>query len=256
MALRRGNYAIKTTVPIGRLRSLLNPLDSCTTTAIRRRHRWKGAFASASRRTTPRRPSLTGTTSACPPGVFGRLSYSRSHARRSTCVYASTSWRRTSSQRTNSRFAPALRLCQPAQNVCGGDTISHQSGVRDPFQWRFNSHYCWRSIAVAVLFRMKRDGKDVAPWTGSAVARFESSTSPEHAGRRVVCLRIVKIVTPFSCTVEQYKGRIVKPEEGQLLTMCVRGRAPAPWSYDIDAKNSAPASALRVLWDNSRPRTM
>ncbi|KAJ7240133.1 hypothetical protein B0H12DRAFT_1074841 [Mycena haematopus] len=106
------------------------------------------------------------------------------------------------------------------------------------------------------LFRAKHDGKNIPVWSGSALARFEPSTNPEHAGRRVVCLRFVKISTPISCRVKRYKGRIVKPEEGQLLTLCLRGGAPAPWSYDIDANDTAPASALRALWDSSGPRTM
>ncbi|KAJ6462438.1 hypothetical protein C8R45DRAFT_1026779 [Mycena sanguinolenta] len=109
---------------------------------------------------------------------------------------------------------------------------------------------CWR------LFRARGNGQEFCPWVGSAVARFEPSVNSEHAGRRVVCFRIVRIVTPVSCTVNRYKGRVIKPEEGQLLTLSLHGRAPAPWSYDIDAHKSAAAHALRVLWDSSKPRTI
>ncbi|KAJ7079189.1 hypothetical protein C8R44DRAFT_654200, partial [Mycena epipterygia] len=87
-------------------------------------------------------------------------------------------------------------------------------------------------------------------WTsllGSAVARFEPSTRPEHAGRRVIHLHIVKIAAPVACTA---KGRMLEPKEGQLLTVSDNRRAPAPWRYDIDRKTDA-AFALRVLWNKS-----
>ncbi|KAJ6462472.1 hypothetical protein C8R45DRAFT_1080600 [Mycena sanguinolenta] len=104
------------------------------------------------------------------------------------------------------------------------------------------------------IFTMKENGRYCWPWVGSAVVRFEPSANFKHAGRRVVCLRIVRIVTSVFCTIKTYKGRVVRPEEGQLLTLSLRGRGPAPWSYDIDAHKSAAAHALRILWDNSKPR--
>ncbi|KAF8198767.1 hypothetical protein K438DRAFT_1966731 [Mycena galopus ATCC 62051] len=108
---------------------------------------------------------------------------------------------------------------------------------------------------TVTCFRAKLDQKDIFPWAGSALARFEPSRSPEHAGRRVVFLRIIRILTPVSCTVDEkeYKGRVLKPEEGELLAACLWGRAPSPWSYDIDKSGSRAAAALRVLWDNSGP---
>ncbi|KAF8144680.1 hypothetical protein K438DRAFT_1873387 [Mycena galopus ATCC 62051] len=107
------------------------------------------------------------------------------------------------------------------------------------------------------LFRAQRDGDHTQfhPWGGSALARFEKSTSPKHAGQRVICLRIVKIVTSISCTVDTPEGwRIVRPKEGELLNLCLHGGAPNPWSYDIDDKKTASAEALRILWDNSENR--
>ncbi|KAJ7458587.1 hypothetical protein FB451DRAFT_1046772, partial [Mycena latifolia] len=95
------------------------------------------------------------------------------------------------------------------------------------------------------------------PWTGSALARFEASTHPQHAGRRVLHMRIVKIVEPVACTVDaaSYGGRILRPEEGELVTACFRGGPPAPWTHDIDdpQPNSPLSTALRALWDISRP---
>ncbi|KAJ7110625.1 hypothetical protein C8R44DRAFT_856894 [Mycena epipterygia] len=88
------------------------------------------------------------------------------------------------------------------------------------------------------------------PWSGSAVARLEPSTRAEHAGHRMLHLRIVKIVQPVARTVEGYAGRMGKPEEGQLLTVSHYHRAPEPWAFDVDAdiKNAA---GLRHLWDKS-----
>ncbi|KAF8148782.1 hypothetical protein K438DRAFT_1866824 [Mycena galopus ATCC 62051] len=98
-------------------------------------------------------------------------------------------------------------------------------------------------------------GNIYSPWAGSALARFEPSTSSEHAGRRIVHLRITKIITPVSCTMDEkeYQGRVLRPEEGQLLTVSFRGGPPKPWSYDIDDQNNHSAAALRVLWDSAPP---
>jgi hypothetical protein len=83
---------------------------------------------------------------------------------------------------------------------------------------------------------------------GPALARFEPSTSPEHAGRRVVHLRIVKLVRPVTSRIMGYSGGFPKPEEGQLL---VRDGALTPWAYDLDIESVA-ATAFRVLWDNAQ----
>ncbi|KAF8161958.1 hypothetical protein K438DRAFT_1942224 [Mycena galopus ATCC 62051] len=101
------------------------------------------------------------------------------------------------------------------------------------------------------LFRT-RQRPDFFPFTGSAIARFEPSTSPEYAGRRVVHFRILKIISPVTCLADGYQGLVLKPEEGQLLVHSIHRRPPKPWSYDIDENNTVLAVALRVLWDNSR----
>ncbi|KAJ6518572.1 hypothetical protein DFH09DRAFT_1098400 [Mycena vulgaris] len=89
------------------------------------------------------------------------------------------------------------------------------------------------------------------PWTGSAVARLKRSTLPEHARRRVLHVRIVKIVQPVDCAVPGYTGRLVRPEEGQLFTVRTRGGPPKPWSYNIDRRKTMGAAGLRFLWENS-----
>ncbi|KAJ6546056.1 hypothetical protein DFH09DRAFT_1088014 [Mycena vulgaris] len=90
---------------------------------------------------------------------------------------------------------------------------------------------------------------------GSAVARFEVSTLPQHAGRRVLHIRIVKILQPVACSVAGYEGRVVRPKEDHLLTVRFHGGPPEAWAYDIHTppKNATPdfrvAAVLRVLWN-------
>ncbi|KAJ7708105.1 hypothetical protein B0H17DRAFT_1191604 [Mycena rosella] len=108
-------------------------------------------------------------------------------------------------------------------------------------------------VNMSNLFKNQTRGeKAYFPWTGSGIARLERSTLSEHAGRRVIHLRIIKILQPVTCTVDarSYNGRVVRPEEGQLFMVRSSGRPPEPWAYDI-GKKSKPAAALRVLWDNS-----
>ncbi|KAJ6546022.1 hypothetical protein DFH09DRAFT_652855 [Mycena vulgaris] len=71
-----------------------------------------------------------------------------------------------------------------------------------------------------------------APWTGSAEARFEPSTLPEHAGRRVLHVRILRIIQPVGCAADvPVSGfgsrRVLKPEEGELHTVQDRGSRPS-----------------------------
>ncbi|KAJ7082629.1 hypothetical protein B0H15DRAFT_952345 [Mycena belliarum] len=103
------------------------------------------------------------------------------------------------------------------------------------------------------LFTTIAKGKRYAPWTGSALARFEPSTFPEYAGRRVIHLRFLKVLDPATPLVDlqTYRGRMQEPREGELFTVSHYGRLPKPWAYDIDASKSKFATAFRRLWDIS-----
>ncbi|KAJ7082623.1 hypothetical protein B0H15DRAFT_803084 [Mycena belliarum] len=127
-----------------------------------------------------------------------------------------------------------------------------------PFVVDFSSRVC---LTVATqpdavhevdlqVFTIRSQGGYNNPWAGSALARFEAS---QDLKRRVLHMRIVSIVTPVACTVnaEEYSGRIVRPEEGALLLVRTRSGGQIPWSYDIDAKRTPTAEALRILWDAS-----
>ncbi|KAJ7452845.1 hypothetical protein FB451DRAFT_1282235 [Mycena latifolia] len=108
------------------------------------------------------------------------------------------------------------------------------------------------TLNILDLFATYSQRNRYFPWTGSAVARFEPSTRPEHTGLRVLHLRILKIVKPVTTNVDlqTYSGHPFRPEEGQLFMLRSWDGRPQPWAYDID-KGSRAAAALRVLWDNT-----
>ena len=84
-------------------------------------------------------------------------------------------------------------------------------------------------------------------FVGSALARFERSTLPEHNGTRTVLLRLLKIITPVECTIPHYDNYIRFPKEGELYLQ----RAQV-WSVNIDIlryKQKCILRGLRLLWD-------
>jgi len=56
------------------------------------------------------------------------------------------------------------------------------------------------------------------PFTGSALARFERSTLPEHKGTRTIVLRFLKIITPVKCVIplDVHDDYMYYPKEGEL----------------------------------------
>lgn len=92
---------------------------------------------------------------------------------------------------------------------------------------------------------------------GSALACFERSTLPSHAGRRAVVLRILEIVRPVALAAAEkgYAGRVEPPRAGELLMVAQVGdrrkrkRKPTPWAFDLDKKgDSSVRRMLRLLW--------
>ena len=87
---------------------------------------------------------------------------------------------------------------------------------------------------------------------GSALARFERSTLPDHEGTRTLVLRILKIITSFKCVIPNYDRFIVPPKEGELHRRCTSKKEgeilnPPVWSLNID--NRASLRGLQLLWD-------
>ncbi|KAJ7617690.1 hypothetical protein DFH06DRAFT_101198 [Mycena polygramma] len=101
------------------------------------------------------------------------------------------------------------------------------------------------------FFQAQVDGRKIYPWTGSAIVRFEPSTLPGRDGGRVLHLRIVKLLMPVSCTIKGHRGRILRPEEGQLFTISHHNGPPEPWRCNVDRDTTPVAAALRDLWDHS-----
>ncbi|KAJ7764915.1 hypothetical protein B0H16DRAFT_1310562 [Mycena metata] len=90
----------------------------------------------------------------------------------------------------------------------------------------------------------------VRPYSGSALAQFELSTLPEHAGGTVVVFRIVNMLEPPSCVLDSYDNAIPMPVEGELVRRPM-GHARAsrlqPWFCDLAKEDSDSAAALRAL---------
>ena len=91
-------------------------------------------------------------------------------------------------------------------------------------------------------------------FVGSALARFERSTLPDHKGTRTVGLRFLKIITPIKCLIPFYDGNIVQPEEGKLhrrISQSPYKTDRRAWSVNIDdkGKKSSLAQGLQLLWD-------
>ncbi|KAJ7339752.1 hypothetical protein DFH08DRAFT_875482 [Mycena albidolilacea] len=106
------------------------------------------------------------------------------------------------------------------------------------------------TIALPPVFRgTGRDGKTYCAFeSGTALLRFEPSTLPEHAGRRILLLRVMRLLSP--CIMNALADRVVPPAEGDLLL----GRRQIdgtlkPWAYDVDRNKSAKTTwALGLLW--------
>ncbi|KAJ6452866.1 hypothetical protein C8R47DRAFT_1159234 [Mycena vitilis] len=107
------------------------------------------------------------------------------------------------------------------------------------------------TLVFRSIFYGLKNGVQCYPWAGSALARFEHSTRPEHVGRRVVHLRILEITKQVSRQFPEI--RLVKPEAGRLLAVHrpESRDSETPWAYDIDTRNNGASLALRVLWDVS-----
>jgi hypothetical protein len=151
----------------------------------------------------------------------------------------------------------------------------HLYNLNDPFSVDFRSHDFhfiattekgMERVRLSGLFVEKRPTSR-SPYTGaytshrlsiddsnksvgSALARFERSTLPEHKGTRTVVLRILKIITPVKCVIPDYDGYIAPPKEGELHRRIKKSKDilnPPAWSTNID--KGVMLRGLRLLWD-------
>lgn len=112
--------------------------------------------------------------------------------------------------------------------------------------------HCGRSVAA--------DHRDV--FLGSALCRFEKSVRPEHAGRRVVVCRVVRIVGRLERTEFCNVPENLMPREGELLRPPIIGAGSdlgdGEWAFDVDrhlllgpdALRRPLAAGLDLLYDN------
>ena len=86
---------------------------------------------------------------------------------------------------------------------------------------------------------------------GSALARFERSTLPEHKDARTVVLRFLKIITPVKCVIPSYDDYICPPKEGELYRRSKSARKldQSVWSVNIDQTKGSLIRGLQLLWD-------
>ncbi|KAJ7468240.1 hypothetical protein B0H11DRAFT_45644 [Mycena galericulata] len=91
------------------------------------------------------------------------------------------------------------------------------------------------------------------PYGGSARVRFDCSSLPQHAGRRVLVLRILEMIRPVQVLIPKYDGLILLPKAGELLPICrpsgtKKLNTSGPWSIDLDQRDTKVTKALRLLW--------
>ena len=79
-------------------------------------------------------------------------------------------------------------------------------------------------------------------FVGSALARFELSTLPEHKGTRTVVLHSLKIITPLKCVIPLYDGFICCPKEGELHRR-TKYTSELVWSVNI-------LTDQKVMWNH------
>ena len=89
-------------------------------------------------------------------------------------------------------------------------------------------------------------------FVGSALARFERSTLPEHKDTRTVVLRFLKIITPVKCITPRYDDYICRPKEGELYRKFGHKARKKVWSVNIDESKKCHSSirpGIQLLWD-------
>ena len=82
-------------------------------------------------------------------------------------------------------------------------------------------------------------------FVGSALARFERSTLPEHEGTRTVVLRFLKIITPAKYVMSLDDDYLWCPKDGELHRIFQKDNQV--WSGNID--KSVMKRVFQLLWD-------
>ena len=97
-------------------------------------------------------------------------------------------------------------------------------------------------------------------FVGSMICCFEPSTLPEHEGRRVVVLRVLRLSTsdPLQPVPPPngaaYPLSELRPREGELFMTMRRGKVQ-PWSVEVDRERKGSKvmlqNLLKILYENA-----
>ncbi|PIL27870.1 hypothetical protein GSI_09992 [Ganoderma sinense ZZ0214-1] len=187
-----------------------------------------------------------------------------------------TSFFRTSATHTQVQGAPSSDARHPS--LSPSNPVLSAFGQEFPFRYNPELSFCGVFASPSTIFthRMRhittfwvlREGKrfQYFPFTGSAVCCFERSMLPEHAGKRIVVIRVKRFIDidpirpvppPRGANGRAHLVEQLRPREGELLKVATRNRVQ-PWAADVDKvwKESAadggtiPWKALRVLFEN------
>ena len=91
-------------------------------------------------------------------------------------------------------------------------------------------------------------------FVGSALARFERSTLPDHKGTRTIVLRFLKMVTPVECVrvIPHYISHINYPKEGDLFQKFTPQGRQKVWGVNIDKPKGPNLQGIELLWDSDK----
>ncbi|KAI1783708.1 hypothetical protein LXA43DRAFT_955852 [Ganoderma leucocontextum] len=117
-----------------------------------------------------------------------------------------------------------------------------------------------QSFRWTVLFQVRIDGKIVhyCPFEGPVVCCFERSKLPEHTGKRVAVMRVVRVLDNDPIRhVPAPDGKVypikeLRPRQGELVKTMCHGQV-RPWAVDVDKewkRTMTVGKALRVLFEN------
>ena len=97
-------------------------------------------------------------------------------------------------------------------------------------------------------------------FVGSMICCFEPSTLPEHEGRRVVVLRVLRLSTsgPLAPVPPPngaaYPLSELRPREGELFMTMRRGKIQ-PWSVEVDRERKGSKvvlqNVMKILYENA-----
>ncbi|PIL30044.1 hypothetical protein GSI_07956 [Ganoderma sinense ZZ0214-1] len=163
-------------------------------------------------------------------------------------------------------------------SVSPSNPVLSAFGQEFPFRYTLGINFCGVFAGPDTIFTHRvrhittfwalREGKrfQYFPFAGSAVCCFERSMLPEHAGKRVVVIRVKRFIDtdpirpvppPRGANGRAHLVEQLRPREGELLKVAIHDRVQ-PWAADVDKVwkesgahgGTTPWKVLRVLFEN------